>query len=104
MEEKDANIKFLHPSLPSTSFVWPQRDDLCEVLFSNIHSKINVPLSCELTCHDFKCCSIKVLEAIFYVYFILYVLRFKKICLQFFGAFYVYFTDQDFTDPKSKNW
>ena len=26
MEEKDAKIKFLHPSLPSTSFVWPQRD------------------------------------------------------------------------------
>ena len=27
MEEKDAKIKFLHPFLPSTSFVWPQRDD-----------------------------------------------------------------------------
>ena len=45
MEEKDAKIKFPHPSLPSTSFVWPPRDDLCWVPFSNIDCKINVSLA-----------------------------------------------------------
>ena len=48
MEEKDAKLKFLHPSLSSTSFVWPQRDDLCWVPFSNVHCKINVPLATSL--------------------------------------------------------
>ena len=45
MEEKDAKIKFPHTSLPSTSFVWPPRDDLCWVPFSNIDCKINVSLA-----------------------------------------------------------
>ena len=44
LEEKDAKIKFLHPFLPITSFVRLQGDDLCWVLFSNIHCKINVTL------------------------------------------------------------
>ena len=29
MEEKEAKIIFVHPSLPSTPFVWPQREDFC---------------------------------------------------------------------------
>ena len=48
MEEKDAKIKFLQPSLASNSFVWPQGDDLCWVPFSNIHCKTNVPLAIPL--------------------------------------------------------
>ena len=48
MEEKDAKMKFLHPSLSSTSFVCLQRDDLCSVPFSNIHCKINVPSATSL--------------------------------------------------------
>ena len=48
IEEKVAKIKFLHTSLPSVYFVWPKRDELCWVLFSNICSKINVPLAASL--------------------------------------------------------
>ena len=48
MEEKDAKIEFPHSSLPSTSFVWSQRDDLYWVSFSNINCKINVPLATSL--------------------------------------------------------
>ena len=43
MEEKDAKIKFLHPSLGSASFAWSQRDNICWMPFSNIYCKINVP-------------------------------------------------------------
>ena len=43
IEEKDAKIKFLHPSLPGSSFGWPERDDIRWVQFVNIHCKINVP-------------------------------------------------------------
>ena len=48
MKEKDAKIKFLHPSLQSNSFVWSQRDNLCWVPFSNIHCRINVLLATSL--------------------------------------------------------
>ena len=43
MEEKDARIKFLHPSLPSTFLIGPK-----EMIYGGCHCKINVPLATSL--------------------------------------------------------
>ena len=42
-ENEDINIKFLHPSFPSTSYHWPQRDDACWVPKTYILCIITAP-------------------------------------------------------------
>ena len=39
----DVNVKFMHPSLPSTSLNWPKRDDTCWVPKTKILFKIEPP-------------------------------------------------------------
>eukprot|EP00795_Rhopilema_esculentum_P001888 gene1888-biopygen10418 len=39
----DVNVKFMHPSLPSTSLKWPKRDDTCWVPKTKILFKIEPP-------------------------------------------------------------
>ena len=47
--QKDVEIKFMHPSLPTGSLSWPQRDDLCWVIPKNILMVIKAPVLASLS-------------------------------------------------------
>ena len=36
-------VQFLHPKGPSTTFHWPNRDDINFITFEDIHGQITVP-------------------------------------------------------------
>ena len=36
VNECEAEVKFLHPRFPATTYYWPQRDDFCIVPICNI--------------------------------------------------------------------
>ena len=44
-EEDDVLVKFMHPSLPNTTFTWPDREDMCWVLTNHVKCKISVPIT-----------------------------------------------------------
>ena len=42
-DEKEANIQFMHPALPSKSFYWPTRTDKCDVPLLCISMELSPP-------------------------------------------------------------
>ena len=45
VEERDVQVKFLHPKGPSSYFYWPQRDDVCFVPENCILKIIEEPIA-----------------------------------------------------------
>ena len=43
IENKDVNVKFMHPKRPPMNFFWPTKDDTCWVSISNILCCVNPP-------------------------------------------------------------
>ena len=41
--EQDAEVKFMHPCGPTTSFFWPIHEDICHIPYTNILCKIDAP-------------------------------------------------------------
>jgi len=42
-EHQDADIKFMKPAGPSTSFLWPAFEDICNIPYSDIICKVSCP-------------------------------------------------------------
>ena len=43
IENKDVNVKFMHPKGPALNFFWPTKDDTCWVPISNVLCRVNPP-------------------------------------------------------------
>jgi hypothetical protein len=43
VENKDFQVRFMHPCYPSRSYYWPSRDDVCWVPPKNLFLMINIP-------------------------------------------------------------
>ena len=43
IENKDFQVRFMHPCYPSRSYYWPSRNDVCWVPSTNLLLMINVP-------------------------------------------------------------
>lgn len=53
-DNADVQVKFMHPHLPSTSFKWPVRDDICWVPKPNILYVINAPVLQTVTGRNYQ--------------------------------------------------
>ena len=45
IENKDFQVKFMHPSYPSRSYHWPSQDDVCWVPSINLLLKVDTPMT-----------------------------------------------------------
>ena len=45
IENKDFQVKFMHPSYPSRSYHWPSQDDVCWVPSTNLLLKVDTPMT-----------------------------------------------------------
>ena len=54
IDNADVQIKFMQPHLPSISFKWPVRDDVCWVPMPNILCMVNAPILQTVTGRNYQ--------------------------------------------------
>ena len=64
-------VQFLHPKGPSTTFHWPNRDDINFITFEDIHGQITVPKpqTCSLRKYIIESNDLKLLNKKCYILF-----------------------------------